>query len=316
VYNDRASTKRIVWTLVGWAVGLLVLGAIIVGISTALAPKIPSDKAPVPAATPSSTVPATQTAPGSVSPALPAATVPAPGSASIAAPSATQTDPAKHEVVVATPEKTLSGKVIAIDAGHQAKGDSAKEPIGPGSPIEKAKVTTGATGTKTHTAESLINLSVAVKLRKELESRGASVVMVRTTQEVNISNAERAALANGANADLFIRLHCDSNVSHALSGLSTLVPKPNTWTRPIVAESRKAGGYVQAAVIEETRAKSRGVVSRSDLSGFNWSQVPTVLVEMGFLSNSEEDLRLGTPVYQQKLAFGLANGIEKYLTVH
>jgi N-acetylmuramoyl-L-alanine amidase len=136
---------------------------------------------------------------------------------------------------------------------------------------------------------------------------------VRTSQNVNISNSARAAAANREHADLFIRLHCDGNNNHSMSGLSTLVPKSNKWTAPIVASSAKAASYVHRAVIAATGATDRGIVPRSDMSGFNWSKVPTVLVEMGFLSNPAEDVKLGSPGYQAKLATGLANGISNYL---
>ena len=137
--------------------------------------------------------------------------------------------------------------------------------------------------------------------------------MVRKSQNVNISNSKRADIANDAKADLFVRLHCDGNSNRSLTGLSTLVPKSNKWTAPIVAESKKAGVLVHKAVISETRAKDRGVVARSDLSGFNWAKVPTVLVEMGFLSNVSDDVKLEGGAYQQALAVGLAKGIEDYL---
>jgi N-acetylmuramoyl-L-alanine amidase len=157
-------------------------------------------------------------------------------------------------------------------------------------------------------------LQVARRLQEELVRRGAKVVMVRTKQNVNVSNSKRAAIANDADADLFIRLHCDGNSDRSLTGLSTLVPKSNEWTRPIVAESKKAGGDVHEAVIARTGAKDRGVVSRGDLSGFNWAKVPTILVEMGFLSNSAEDQKLSTASYQQALATGMSAGVEEYLT--
>ena len=207
----------------------------------------------------------------------------------------------------------LAGKVIAIDAGHQLHGDSSLEPIGPGSKTRKPKVAGGATGTSTHQSESSVNLAVALKLRDALKAKGATVVMVRTKQNVNISNSKRAKMANAAHALLFIRLHCDGSTDHSQHGLSTLVPGSNKWTKSIVSESGLAGSHINNAVIAATGAKNRGVVKRSDLSGFNWSTVPTVLVEMGFLSNVAEDKLLATSAYQTKLATGLAAGITAYL---
>ena len=304
MYNDRPSTKRMVLTLVGWAVGLLAVAGLMVTVSTALAPETPSDTAPVAESTASAAVTATvapSLTPPPVSATMPGRPVPQP----VAPPETSQ--PTK-------PRKSLSGKVVAIDAGHQERGDSSLEPIGPGSSEKKPKATTGASGVQTRNPESLINLQVAKLLKEELTRRGAQVVMVRTSQNVNMANSERAGIANDADADLFVRLHADGNSDRSIKGLSTLVPKSNKWTKPIVAESKKAGGYVHKAVIAETGARDRGVVNRGDLSGFNWAKVPTVLVEMGFLSNAAEDVKLGTDSYQQELAVGMAAGIEKYLT--
>lgn len=203
--------------------------------------------------------------------------------------------------------------IVAIDAGHQAKGDSSLEPIGPGAAEKKPRVTSGTAGVATRVPESEITLAVALKLRDQLQARGVTVVMVRTTQDVNISNSERAQVANEAGADLVIRLHCDGSEDRARTGLSTLVPGRNQWTGPIVAESAVAGRSVHAAVIDATGAVDRGVVQRTDLSGFNWSKVPSVLVEMGFMSNAAEDRRLSTAAYQESLARGMADGAVSYL---
>ena len=205
------------------------------------------------------------------------------------------------------------GDVVVIDAGHQGHGDSGLEPIGPGSSTEKPKVADGASGQYAPHDESQVNLDVALKLRTTLAARGVKVVMVRTSQNVNISNSQRAAIANKAHAALFIRLHCDGISDSSRHGFSTLIPAKNQWTGPIMSASAKAGRIVQHDALAATGASDAGVVQRSDLSGFNWSKVPTVLVEMGFMSNRAEDKALTTSSYQQKLANGLANGVVDYL---
>lgn len=211
------------------------------------------------------------------------------------------------------PRKFASG-VVVIDAGHQAHGDSSLEPIGPGSSIRKPKVADGAGGVVSpHIPESQINLDVALKLEKVLKARGVKVIMVRTSQNVNIANSARAAIANKAHAALFVRLHCDGIGNSSTHGLSMLVPGTNQWTGPIVSESGRAGAIVDKAVLAATGAANRGIVKRTDLSGFNWSKVPTILPEMGFMSNPAEDTKLNSSAYQQKLANGLANGIVSYL---
>ena len=106
--------------------------------------------------------------------------------------------------------KMKKKKTIVIDPGHQAKGDSSKEPIGPGASETKAKVTTGATGNYTKQKESVLTLKVAQALEKQLKQEGYTVIMTRTTNNINISNSERASIANNAKADAFIRIHADS----------------------------------------------------------------------------------------------------------
>lgn len=300
MYNERPSTTRIVMTIVGWGVGFLVLAAAVVGVAWLLTPKTGST--PLPPAESTATPAATSTAPATTTPSVQPT---APVSPAPALPS-TSTTPAQSE-------RPLTGRVVAIDAGHQLHGDNSLEPIGPGSKIKKPKVATGTSGVKTHQSESSVNLAVALKLRDELLSEGARVVMIRTTQNVNISNSRRAKMANAAHANLFIRLHCDGSTDHTRVGLSTLVPKSNSWTKAIVQESSRAGGFVERAAVAASGAKNLGVTTRGDLSGFNWSTVPTVLVEMGFLTNAEEDQKLATSAYQTRLADGLADGVTGYL---
>jgi len=212
------------------------------------------------------------------------------------------------------PKPASPGGVVVIDAGHQATADTRLEPIGPGASAKKAKVAGGASGVCAPHAESALNLAVALKLRDILRARGVHVVMIRTSQHVDIPNSQRAKIANRAHAALFIRLHCDGISDGSIHGFATLVPGRNRWTGPIVPSSAKAGRLVQAAAVHATGAGNRGVTSRSDLSGFNWSKVPTVLCEMGFMSNRAEDRLLTQTSYQRKLANGIANGVISYLS--
>lgn len=202
--------------------------------------------------------------------------------------------------------------VVCIDPGHQAHADSTPEPIGPKSKKTKQRVTGGATGVTTKIPEYELTLQIATNLKGQLEARGVEVVMTRTTSDVNISNSQRAKIANEAKADLFVRIHCDGSPDSAAAGVSTLYPANNRWTKPIAVRSRRAAELVQSSVVRSTGAVDRGVIQRTNLSGFNWSKVPAVLVECGFLSNPVEDRLLASPHYQDKLAEGIADGVIAY----
>jgi N-acetylmuramoyl-L-alanine amidase len=207
----------------------------------------------------------------------------------------------------------LSTQVVVVDPGHQAKADNGLEPIGPGATKKKAKVSGGTASPTTGTPESEVTLAVGLKLRDALEALGVKVVMTRTTQDVDVPNSERAKIANDAHADLAIRLHCNGGGPSA-HGLFTLYPASiRGWTDDIAVASKKAAAIIQKAAIAATGAQDRGLQERSDLTGFNWSDVPDVLVEMGFMTNRSEDKLLESGAYQDKIVQGLVNGIVEFL---
>jgi N-acetylmuramoyl-L-alanine amidase len=203
--------------------------------------------------------------------------------------------------------------IVCIDPGHQSHTDSKTEPVGPGSAIRKPRITGGTTGTLTDAPEYETVLQIATNLKRRLEAAGVTVVMTRTTNDVNLSNAERAQIASAAGANLFVRLHADSSTDPNLSGVSTLCPASVGWTVPIAGPSRRAAGILQTALVKKTRAVDRGTAERSDLAGFNFSTVPAVLVALGYPSNRVEDRLLVSPNYQDQVAEGLTDGILTYL---
>jgi len=203
--------------------------------------------------------------------------------------------------------------VVTIDAGHQSVRSRVMEPIGPGSSRTKPAAVAGTRGRRTHTPEYTRTLQVSLKLRDRLVRHGVKVIMIRTKNAVNIANSVRAKTANAAHSDLFVRLHCDGSTSSSTHGISTLRPGKNTWTGPIVAPSLVAARFLHRAVLRHTGAIDRGVVSRTDMAGFNWATVPSVIVEMGFMTNTAEDRLMATAAYQNKLAAGLEEGTMGYL---
>lgn len=205
----------------------------------------------------------------------------------------------------------LSGIVIGIDPGHQAKGNSATEPQAPDSSVKKAKVSSGADGKNTGTPEYKITLAVGLKLRDLLEENGAEVVMTRESSDVDISNKQRAQLFNDAGVDLAVRLHCDGVDDSSVHGALMLVPS-GPYTEGIAGQSRAAGEAILSAFVDETGAKNRGISERDDQTGFNWSSVPVCNMEMGCLSNGNEEELLISDDYQQKCAQGVLQGILDY----
>lgn len=214
-----------------------------------------------------------------------------------------------------TPKRQTTNKtVVVIDPGHQTRGNSEKEPIGPGATETKAKVTGGATGVATGKTEYQLNLEVALKVRDILESKGYTVVMTRTTNDVNMSNSERAKIANDAGAGAFVRIHANSAESSNVNGVLTMCQTSNNeFNGDLAAESYKLSKCVLNNFVSETGAANKGVTRTDTMSGINWCTVPVTIVEMGFMSNPDEDRLMATEDYQNKMANGIANGIIEYL---
>ncbi len=216
--------------------------------------------------------------------------------------------------IAGTVEPVLTGLVVVIDPGHQGKPDLTLEPMGPGSTVKKAKVAAGAVGVVTRTPESQLVLAVSLKLKAALEAQGITVIMTRTTQDVNISNMQRALLANQVGADLLIRVHADAHSNSAVSGAHILYPATIAgWTDDIALPSKNAATIILKELVAATGAKNLGLMVRSDMTGFNWSNVPVIIPEIGFMTNPAEDRLLATTAYQDKVVQGLTKGILSFL---
>lgn len=211
------------------------------------------------------------------------------------------------------PVGLLYGKKIVLDPGHGAFSENYKEPVAPGSSEMKSAFSTGTSGAFISEAE--FNLIIAQKIAPLLIEEGANVYFTRNDDN-SVSNVDRALFANDLNADLAVRIHADGSSDTSLYGISVLVPAEGVIEQELVSLSRSAGESVLDSLIEATDANNRGVIERYDLTGFNWSKVPVILVECGFMSNPNEDALLSNPLYQDRIASGIADGIIEYFKNH
>lgn len=203
--------------------------------------------------------------------------------------------------------------VVVIDPGHQLRGDSTKEPNGPGSSTMKARVTSGTTGVATGVAEYILNLDIGLKLKTELENRGYTVYMTRSTHDINISNKERAEYATSVGADIAVRIHGNGSANSSVNGAETYCPSGgNAYVGHLANASKSLSQCIVDAYCSATGFKNRGVFASDTMTGINWSTVPVTILEMGYMSNAGDDTKMQDATMQNNMVQGIANGIDKY----
>lgn len=205
----------------------------------------------------------------------------------------------------------MEGRKICIDPGHCVTPDANKgyrEPVSPLSDETKPRYLSGTAGAVM--SEEKLNLAVGLKLRDALTALGAEVVMTREVSEISLPNTERCRIANESGADVHVHIHADGSENQSVKGVSVLVPGGDLLGTPsIVDESVRLGQLMVDCVSEATGAKNRGIIPRSDLTGLNFSEIPSVFIEMGFMSNPEEDALLCSDAYQDKIVAGMVNSL-------
>jgi N-acetylmuramoyl-L-alanine amidase len=218
-------------------------------------------------------------------------------------------------VLASVPATAARSPVVVIDPGHDLRANLQTEPIGPGSSTRKIKDGGGTRGVVSGLTEAQLNLAVARRVRALLEGAGVEVVMTRTrTAGASMGNIARARIANRARASLFLRIHADGSEDPSARGTHTLYPALRAgWTDDVYADSRRAARIVQRELVSSLGFPDRGLQERADFTGFNWADVPAILVEMGFMTNATDDRLLATTSYQGRAAHGLCRGTLRFL---
>lgn len=178
-----------------------------------------------------------------------------------------------------------SDRLIVIDAGHGG--------VDPGATSNGVK-------------EKDIVLDVSKKVDELLKQKGYNTLMTRE-DDTYISLNGRANLANADNANLFVSIHANSYTGSAANGIEVL----HSGSK----ESKALAQDLQDELVKETGAVDRKIKHRPNLVVLRETKMPSSLVEVGFLTNSEEVSKLKLDSYQNKLAEAIVKGIEKFFSV-
>lgn len=214
-------------------------------------------------------------------------------------------------------EKELpgSGHIVAIDPGHQGSwvDMSAQEPNAPGGTQMKAKCSTGTVGTFTNVPEYQLNLDISLQLRAQLEERGYQVILTREDNDTAISNAERALLAAREGAEIYLRIHANGSDDPSVSGaLGMIMSAQNPYVGELYPQSYALARSVMEEYCKQTGFADRGIEQYDTMTGINWSRIPVMILEMGFMSNQSDDEAMQRPEMQKRMVTGIADGIDRY----
>jgi N-acetylmuramoyl-L-alanine amidase len=301
---------------------LLVLSPAIVGCSSSSGQR--TTTAPVGAAVPdapSSAEPSGTT----VGSSRPASAVEPAGPVTGTPSATTVTSSAAPDVAPAEPlaAGSLTGKVIAIDPGHNGANGRHPSVIDRQVAIGNGHKECDTTGTETNAGytESAFTLDVATRAAALLRAAGATVVLTRTDDKgVGPCITERAAIGNHAHADAAISIHGDGAPASGY-GFHVIVPLGIGSNDAIVTPSRALGARIRDAfragtgepLSSYTGTTSGGLVARNDLGGLNLSTVPKVFIECGNMRNATDAHRMTSAAWRQRAAQALAAGLARYV---
>jgi len=207
---------------------------------------------------------------------------------------------------------------IGIDPGHQGSwvDMSDTEPVGPGAQEQKAKATTGTEGSYSGVAEYELNLAISLQLSDLLEEMGYRTVLTRLDNDTAISNSERAQLAAREGSDIYVRIHANGDDDPSVSGALVMAPSAdNVYVGGLAEESQRLATCILEAYCAATGFENKGLILTDTMTGINWSTIPVMILEMGFMTNEHDDLAMQDSAVQAQMVEGIADGIDDYFEV-
>ncbi len=205
------------------------------------------------------------------------------------------------------------GRTVALDPGHSAVVAGGTVSLGPGSGERKAADTSGTRGRASGTTEYALTMDICLLVRDLLEEEGYTVLLTRENNDVPVDCVARAAVANDADADIFVRIHANGSVNSGANGAMTICVTPsNPYAADQYAASRRLSDILLDTYCKETGIRKEYVWETDSMTGNNWSEVPCSLLEMGYMTNAEEDLKMADPDFRKVMAAAIVHGIDKY----
>ena len=212
--------------------------------------------------------------------------------------------------VQAKESKKGEPKIIVVDPSCQEIPNKKKEPVAPGAFKTAFKSSTGVVGKETGIYEYELNLKLAKIVKKNLEEYGYEVVLTRDSNDVDLSNSDRAMVANTTETDLYVVIGMGENPGVSVKCQT----EDNPYTFDNYDKSRLLADTLLGSIVQDSQCKDNGVDEVDDYTAINWSVVPTAVVEVGNLSDEDDELLLTNDDYQKNIAQGIADGIESYFS--
>lgn len=204
-------------------------------------------------------------------------------------------------------------KKVVIDPCNQLVANTSQEPVGPNSNQTKQGTSAGAVGGLYGTRESQINLDYAVALRLELQSRGYQVLLTRDSEDVDITNKQRAEMANESGATVWIRIGvCESSDAEMTGVMAQCISEKNPYHSELYRDSHALATRLLQGVTNNIEITNHGIFENDQMVAFNWSEIPVASIDIGFMSNATDEANLVTDWYKETMIKGIADGLDFY----